>query len=106
MRAAWRNLSAHNGGGRNAIERPPGSFHDTARFGKATGGDHGHAFLLRRGMGLPNKPALTYEALLRSEEHTSELQSLMRISYAVLCLKKKTEDSERQTNNTLAEYKS
>src|SRR3546814_9274923 len=27
---------------------------------------------------------------IRSEEHTSELQSLMRISYAVLCLKKKT----------------
>src|SRR3546814_5544570 len=30
----------------------------------------------------------TYEG--RSEEHTSELQSLMRISYAVFCLKKKT----------------
>src|SRR3546814_2182092 len=29
-------------------------------------------------------------AILRSEEHTSELQSLMRISYAVFCLKKKT----------------
>src|SRR3546814_6293709 len=29
-------------------------------------------------------------AYLRSEEHTSELQSLMRISYAVFCLKKKT----------------
>src|SRR3546814_1400798 len=29
----------------------------------------------------------------RSEEHTSELQSLMRISYAVFCLKKKTETS-------------
>src|SRR3546814_10908824 len=28
-------------------------------------------------------------SLLRSEEHTSELQSLMRISYAVFCLKKK-----------------
>src|SRR3546814_3772851 len=28
--------------------------------------------------------------LFRSEEHTSELQSLMRISYAVFCLKKKT----------------
>src|SRR3546814_9685067 len=28
------------------------------------------------------------ESLLRSEEHTSELQSLMRISYAVFCLKK------------------
>src|SRR3546814_10692752 len=30
------------------------------------------------------------ESVLRSEEHTSELQSLMRISYAVFCLKKKT----------------
>src|SRR3546814_9774785 len=29
------------------------------------------------------------ETILRSEEHTSELQSLMRISYAVFCLKKK-----------------
>src|SRR3546814_2849821 len=29
----------------------------------------------------------------RSEEHTSELQSLMRISYAVFCLKKKTRES-------------
>src|SRR3546814_9640030 len=33
--------------------------------------------------------------LCRSEEHTSELQSLMRISYAVFCLKKK-----KQTTNT------
>src|SRR3546814_5501984 len=30
------------------------------------------------------------EGYIRSEEHTSELQSLMRISYAVFCLKKKT----------------
>src|SRR3546814_5460277 len=30
----------------------------------------------------------------RSEEHTSELQSLMRISYAVFCLKKKTEPKQ------------
>src|SRR3546814_10826563 len=30
-----------------------------------------------------------YECIRRSEEHTSELQSLMRISYAVFCLKKK-----------------
>src|SRR3546814_1137730 len=35
----------------------------------------------------------------RSEEHTSELQSLMRISYAVFCLKKKTQnrDSDNHT---------
>src|SRR3546814_3800304 len=34
---------------------------------------------------------------LRSEEHPSELQSLMRISYAVFCLKKKTTHTQRQT---------
>src|SRR3546814_1747228 len=35
-------------------------------------------------------------AKARSEEHTSELQSLMRISYAVFCLKKKKSNSEHQ----------
>src|SRR3546814_4136372 len=35
---------------------------------------------------------------LRSEEHTSELQSLMRISYAVFCLKKKKESLIQQNN--------
>src|SRR3546814_9178130 len=34
------------------------------------------------------------EHILRSEEHTSELQSLMRISYAVFCLKKKNKQKE------------
>src|SRR3546814_6926621 len=34
--------------------------------------------------------AACFDGQLRSEEHTSELQSLMRISYAVFCLKKKT----------------
>src|SRR3546814_9155852 len=34
-------------------------------------------------------PAMIQNLLERSEEHTSELQSLMRISYAVFCLKKK-----------------
>src|SRR3546814_7960430 len=37
---------------------------------------------------LLNKPSAD-NAMTRSEEHTSELQSLMRISYAVFCLKKK-----------------
>src|SRR3546814_9759285 len=40
---------------------------------------------------------------IRSEEHTSELQSLMRISYAVFCLKKKKKeiiiDSKSENNN-------
>src|SRR3546814_6343082 len=35
------------------------------------------------------EPELTVRGVCRSEEHTSELQSLMRISYAVFCLKKK-----------------
>src|SRR3546814_4939331 len=37
---------------------------------------------------------------MRSEEHTSELQSLMRISYAVFCLKKKTTKHISRTYHT------
>src|SRR3546814_2173756 len=49
--------------------------------------------------------ALALAAKQRSEEHTSELQSLMRISYAVFCLKKKKkiqliQHNERLTINT------
>src|SRR3546814_10775746 len=36
--------------------------------------------------------------IIRSEEHTSELQSLMRISYAVFCLKKKTHTTTTEVN--------
>src|SRR3546814_3016748 len=36
------------------------------------------------------------DPILRSEEHTSELQSLMRISYAVFCLKKKHNNKEHK----------
>src|SRR3546814_5166051 len=39
----------------------------------------------------------------RSEEHTSELQSLMRISYAVFCLKKKNIPEQTQLSNLLIE---
>src|SRR3546814_1913986 len=42
-------------------------------------------------------PAERGEQIARSEEHTSELQSLMRISYAVFCLKKK--NNENSNNN-------
>src|SRR3546814_8129569 len=45
------------------------------------------AVLLISGVFIILSATLDYE---RSEEHTSELQSLMRISYAVFCLKKKT----------------
>src|SRR3546814_8922669 len=38
--------------------------------------------------------------VLRSEEHTSELQSLMRISYAVFCLKKQNKTNNTDTDHT------
>src|SRR3546814_6685453 len=41
-------------------------------------------------------------ALSRSEEHKSELQSLMRISYAVLCLQKKTHISYKNISNYIS----
>src|SRR3546814_1576230 len=52
--------------------------------------------------------ATANEALFqRSEEHTSELQSLMRISYAVFCLKKKTTTKKQppiESNTTYTEH--
>src|SRR3546814_7073051 len=42
---------------------------------------------------------------VRSEEHTSELQSLMRISYAVFCLKKKTNNNSNTIKTTLNTYR-
>src|SRR3546814_4906338 len=45
------------------------------------------------------KNALVEKIADRSEEHTSELQSLMRISYAVFCLKKKKITKAKHTNN-------
>src|SRR3546814_2837560 len=53
------------------------------------GDDHARGFLdvlVSEGAGIRPAPI---GLVLRSEEHTSELQSLMRISYAVFCLKKK-----------------
>src|SRR3546814_1389341 len=41
----------------------------------------------------------TRQGIVRSEEHTSELQSLMRISYAVFCLKKKKTSKSTTTTN-------
>src|SRR3546814_1374462 len=50
----------------------------------------------------PGRPKLGVVG--RSEEHTSELQSLMRISYAVFCLKKKNTTKYIETNYTKTEY--
>src|SRR3546814_9366599 len=48
----------------------------------------------------PNRiPYLLTDKVDRSEEHTSELQSLMRISYAVFCLKKKKKQTKKQNTD-------
>src|SRR3546814_8021469 len=54
-----------------------------------TGGGRGDA-------GRTNGPPSETISLSRSEEHTSEIQSLMRISYAVFCLKKKKKNTHKK----------
>src|SRR3546814_10602283 len=65
----------------------------------------------RSGGADPGRKARHRAARLRSEEHTSELQSLMRISYAVFCLKKKKgkvarvdRDTDAQDNEQLRSH--
>src|SRR3546814_6174695 len=67
-----------------------------ARLGREnvrlTGRKQGASFATRLGLFLLRH--------IRSEEHTSELQSLMRISYAVFCLKQKQHTNTRNDNNS------
>src|SRR3546814_9011656 len=71
-----RGIAARNGGRHRAGDRPIDP--RRARIARCSGFGRGHRGKRRSHGGA------------RSEEHTSELQSLMRISYAVFCLKKKT----------------
>src|SRR3546814_981078 len=52
-----------------------------------------------------NLSLLDQAIILRSEEHTSELQSLMRISYAVFCLKKKKNQHRTKRIETMIAHK-
>src|SRR3546814_5995264 len=60
------------------------------------------AVLIYAQRGHGRRASLYTDYTFRSEEHTSELQSLMRISYAVFCLKKKksTKQLKKKTNIT------
>src|SRR3546814_3698000 len=64
--------------------RRPGDHSDAGGLRRRRRGQEGHA--LRRAR--------------RSEEHTSELQALMRISYAVFCLKKKKKNNHKNSKYT------
>src|SRR3546814_4537274 len=79
-------------------------FRSHERRGRIANGPSSHAPLRSEaplGAGVQGKPAGDARPVhaadrLRSEEHTSELQSLMRISYAVFCLKKKNKTQKKQ----------
>src|SRR3546814_5210397 len=71
---------------RSAMRRQarPASGRCARTAGRGAAGD-----FRRQGLGTPHPSDDNTQPVSRSEEHTSELQSLMRISYAVFCLKKK-----------------
>src|SRR3546814_2403235 len=84
FRSAWRRLQNPSGRAPRPDRRDPWRRPLTAAY--------------------PNVAARRCRFHPRSEEHTSELQSLMRISYAVFCLKKKkkitiTHQTEKSTTN-------
>src|SRR3546814_7465726 len=80
-----------------AVPARPGADGVAARFREAVIGGEVHGLAQRHGEGEGRAGA-------RSEEHTSELQSLMRISYAVFCLKKKPELSTHQHASTSSQH--
>src|SRR3546814_6926262 len=63
-------------------------------------GQRGGAVAAKEGGEPAGQVAADHVAVARSEEHTSELQSLMRISYAVFCLKKKNQHKTRTSDTT------
>src|SRR3546814_3372071 len=70
-----------------------------AAFAKGRRLETRRQFSLKRGNGIGRQNILDDAIAIgeRSEEHTSELQSLMRISYAVFCLNKKTTQTKKKT---------
>src|SRR3546814_7827738 len=75
---------------RGKLVEPPGAAPAGRQARRAGGAARAADFSRRTALrGVVRRPDLPGGGLHRSEEHTSELQSLMRISYAVFCLKKK-----------------
>src|SRR3546814_8464921 len=87
------------------IRRPPRStrtdtlFPYTTLFRSPDAGDLEVEILVDQAQ-VRRRPRLVELQGARSEEHTSELQSLMRISYAVFCLKKKRKHKQREEHET------
>src|SRR3546814_2067216 len=72
----------------------------------AVGGHQGLRVLRHEGQQRAQVLEVEQQQAVRSEEHTSELQSLMRISYAVFCLKKKKHNTKTiHKHNRICENK-
>src|SRR3546814_1734414 len=84
---AVQTVCRSRGGG---MERGPGPL-PTGWAPWMVNSDHAGARRPEPGCAMAHTILIVEDELKRSEEHTSELQSLMRISYAVFCLKKKTQ---------------
>src|SRR3546814_6242889 len=113
----WGFYDVSFGGRTFAFQRPYGSYvmenvlfkiSFPAEFHGQTGAEA--AITLHRELAKAGRSAVqirritirTQRACIRSEEHTSELQSLMRISYAVFCLKKKKRtDKDKESDTTI-----
>src|SRR3546814_2915797 len=89
---------ARTEGSRFDQKRDRSALADDRTAGRVERGCSGHGIDgCFRNVGLAGYPV---ESSLRSEEHTSELQSLMRISYAVFCLKQKKRDIKQLVAHT------
>src|SRR3546814_8704085 len=64
---------------------------------------HDETMVLRAGMNMTAHPSVSDDTIFRSEEHTTELQSLMRLSYAVFCLKNKKHKNKTKKSNNIIE---
>src|SRR3546814_6973766 len=89
--------------------RPPRSTRTDTLFPYTTlfrsdGGDGGARRRDEAGREAAAGRAEQHHAVARSEEHTSELQSLMRISYAVFCLTKKIDTRQMETCRPILQH--
>src|SRR3546814_10542155 len=84
------------------IRRPPRSTRTDTLFPYTTLFRSKHALAVRIEGHIAAELRGNGDAPLRSEEHTSELQSLMRISYAVFCLKKKNQINDEMERMNMA----
>src|SRR3546814_7335633 len=94
LRAPDKREPSYPGMGFSAVQARRTGRHRRPTIDRSCGGAERIGYLDRR------PPVYGISDVARSEEHTSELQSLMRISYAVFCLKKKIKKKHHEYKHT------